>query len=34
MTRTAHFLVNTLALKRGGLVKAVRERANALAADG
>lgn len=32
MTRTAHFLVNTLALKRGGLVKAVRERANALAA--
>jgi poly(glycerol-phosphate) alpha-glucosyltransferase len=33
MTRTAHFLVNTLALKRGGLVKAVRERANALAAD-
>lgn len=34
MTRTPHFLVNTLALKRGGLVKAVRERANALAADG
>lgn len=34
MERTAHFLVNTLALKRGGLVKAVRERANALAAAG
>lgn len=34
MERTAHFLVNTLALKRGGLVKAVRERANALAATG
>jgi poly(glycerol-phosphate) alpha-glucosyltransferase len=34
MTRTPHFLVNTLALKRGGLVKAVRERANALAAVG
>lgn len=34
MTRTPHFLVNTLALKRGGLVKAVRERANALAAEG
>lgn len=34
MTRTPHFLVNTLALKRGGLVKAVRERANALAEDG
>ena len=34
MTRTPHFLVNTLALKRGGLVKAVRERANALAAQG
>lgn len=34
MTRTPHFLVNTLALKRGGLVKAVRERANALAESG
>lgn len=34
MTRSPHFLVNTLALKRGGLVKAVRERANALAAEG
>lgn len=29
--KTVHFTVNTLALKRGGLVKAVRERANALA---
>lgn len=34
MSRTPHFPVNTLALKRGGLVKAVRERANALADDG
>lgn len=34
MATTAHFLVNTLALKRGGLVKAVRDRANALCADG
>lgn len=34
MATSAHFPVNTLALKRGGLVKAVRERASALAADG
>ncbi|MCG2624658.1 glycosyltransferase [Arthrobacter sp. I2-34] len=34
MRRTAHFTVNTLALRRGGLVKAVRTRANALAAAG
>lgn len=34
MRRSAHFIVNTLALKRGGLVKAVRERANALADEG
>lgn len=31
MQPTVHFTVNTLALKRGGLVKAVRSRANALA---
>lgn len=34
MAFSAHFPVNTLALKRGGLVKAVRDRASALAADG
>ncbi|TJY64062.1 glycosyltransferase [Arthrobacter sp. CAU 1506] len=34
MTRTIHFPVNTLALKRGGLVKAVRTRANTLARHG
>lgn len=34
MATSAHFIVNTLALKRGGLVKAVRERASALAATG
>lgn len=34
MATTAHFLVNTLALQRGGLVKAVRDRSNALAASG
>jgi len=34
MATSAHFPVNTLALKRGGLVKAVRERASALAASG
>ena len=34
MRRTAHFTLNTLALRRGGLVKAVRARANALAAAG
>ncbi|MFT4468680.1 glycosyltransferase [Arthrobacter sulfonylureivorans] len=34
MTRTIHFPVNTLALKRGGLVKAVRTRANTLAKHG
>ncbi|NKX56154.1 glycosyltransferase [Arthrobacter mobilis] len=34
MQRTAHFAVNTLALRRGGLVKAVRARANSLAAAG
>ncbi|MFD1214390.1 glycosyltransferase, partial [Arthrobacter sp. GCM10027362] len=34
MRRTAHFTVNTLALRRGGLVKAVRTRANALAEAG
>jgi poly(glycerol-phosphate) alpha-glucosyltransferase len=32
--RTIHFPVNTLALKRGGLVKAVRTRANTLAKNG
>ncbi|MDN5789291.1 MAG: glycosyltransferase [Micrococcales bacterium] len=31
MTPIVHFIVNTLALKRGGLVKAVRTRANLLA---
>lgn len=34
MDRVAHFTVNTLALKRGGLVKAVRTRANLLADSG
>ncbi|MGW6172891.1 glycosyltransferase [Arthrobacter sp. NPDC055138] len=34
MSPIAHFPVNTLALKRGGLVKAVRTRANTLARNG
>jgi|GEM_PF-731011 len=34
MSRTIHFPLNTLALKRGGLVKDVRDRASALAGAG